>query len=172
MARERPALTSGTGVTSRLPAAMPRRGAGRAALAGATRTSSQSSRSRLRSASGGSRSHHRDLVVQRRGAQERERSRVRAGERRVRQIGKDEEDAHVRVASSRAVRTRRRVRWYHSGLLRVAPLVGARMPQSPSRSMLNAASGVTMYGVFSSLRTRERRGVVATSRRRRVPAGR
>ena len=41
-----------------------------------------------------SRPDHGDLVLQRRRTQQRERSRVRAGERRMGQIGKDEQDAH------------------------------------------------------------------------------
>ena len=96
MACERPALTSGTGVTSRLPAARPRRGAG----AGCARRRHPDLGADLPQQAqiglGGSRPHYRDLVLQRGRAQERERPRVRAGERRVRQVGEGEEDPHRR----------------------------------------------------------------------------
>ena len=106
-----------------------------------------------------SRADHGDLVRARRRAQERERSGVRAGERRVGQIGKDEEDAHGQGAPSRPCIVGRS-RWYHPRVPRAPLRVRAPRPSAASRSMLNAASGVTMYGVFSSLLDRERRGVV------------
>ncbi len=49
----------------------------------------------------GGRADHRHLVRARRGAQQRQGPGVRARERRVRQVGQDEEDAHRSVASSR-----------------------------------------------------------------------